>query len=87
MANKNTVGAILAILALVALIAGAAALMFLPIPEGNRDLFNIALMAIVSCVSTAFGFFLGSSLGSSDKNALLSGKPSTPPDAPPVPGS
>lgn len=41
------------------------------IPEGNRDFFNMALVALIGFVGTAFGYFLGSSDGSARKNDLL----------------
>ena len=45
------------------------------IPVENKDFFNIALMALISAVSTGFGFFLGSSYGSARKTELTQGGP------------
>ncbi len=91
MGNKNVVGAVLALLALAGLLLFAAALLFLKIPEDNQQLVNIALMAIVGNVGTAFGFFLGASV-SGTKAAPAPPSPGTapapePPSAPAVSGS
>jgi len=69
--DKVTVGAALATMALTGLLAAIVALFFIKIPTENKDFFNIALMTLVSCVSTGFGYFLGSSLSSAKKTELL----------------
>jgi len=69
--KNNLVGAILAVLSLCGLLAVIGVLCVYEIPEVNRDFFNIALMALVGFVGTAFGYHLGSSDGSAQKNALL----------------
>lgn len=90
MGNKNVVGAVLALLALAGLLLFAAALLFLKIPEDNQQLVNIALMAIVGNVGTAFGFFLGASVSGVRTPTApgTAGQPPTPepPSAPAVPG-
>lgn len=70
-ADKITVGATLASFALFGLLGTIVALFFVKIPSENKDFLNIALMTLVSCVSTGFGYFLGSSLSSDKKNELL----------------
>ncbi len=60
--NTNHIGALLAGAALLGLFAITGGLFFLDIPDDNIQLVNISLMAFVSCVSTGFGYFLGSSL-------------------------
>lgn len=70
-ADKITVGAALATMALIGLLGAIAALFIIKIPSENKDFLNIALMTLVSCVSTAFGYFLGSSLSSDRKNEML----------------
>jgi hypothetical protein len=70
-ADKITVGALLATMALAGLLAAIVALFFISIPAGNKDFLNICIMTLVSCVSTAFGYFLGSSLGSSKKDEII----------------
>lgn len=70
-ADKVTVGATLAGMALFGLLGTISALFFIKIPPENKDFLNIAIMTLVSCVSTGFGYFLGSSLGSAKKDELL----------------
>lgn len=69
--NKNRVAAVLAILAMVGFLAIFAALSFLPVPAGNKDFFNMGFVALIGQVGTAFGYYLGSSLGSAQKTELL----------------
>lgn len=57
--NKETVAAVLAGASLLGLLGATALLVFGKIPPENKDLFNVALMAIVGNTGTAFGFFLG----------------------------
>jgi len=73
-ADKITVGAILATMALTGLLGAIVALFFIKIPPENKEYLNIALMTLVSCVSTAFGYFLGSSLGSAKKDGIILNK-------------
>ena len=41
------------------------------VPETNRDFFNMGLVALIGLVTTAFGYYLGSSEGSARKNDLF----------------
>ena len=77
MANKNTVGAVLAALALLGLLGITGVLLFRGIPEDNQQLVNISLMAIVGLNGTAFGFFLGASLSGGTKPAVPPGTTTT----------
>jgi CDP-diglyceride synthetase len=83
MGNKNVVGAVLALLALAGLLAITGVFLFVKIPEDNQQLVNIALMAIVGNVGTAFGFFLGASIGT--PKPLTPVSPAVPGPAPPGP--
>jgi hypothetical protein len=71
MADKLTVGAALAGAALVGLIIAIFALMFVDIPKDNRDLLNVALMALIGNTGTAFGYFLGTSESSKKKDDTI----------------
>jgi drug/metabolite transporter (DMT)-like permease len=46
-------------------------LIFSGVPEGNKDLLNLVVGALIGSFATVVGYFYGSSLGSSDKNELL----------------
>ena len=70
--QKNTTQSFLAVTAMVGFLAVMVLLLSAPIPEGNKDLFNICLIALVGFVGTAFGYFLGSSQGSAHKTDILS---------------
>ena len=70
--SKVTVGGIIALLSVLGLLAMATALLFITVPSANEKYFYIVAMALVSNVGTAFGYYLGSSKGSADKNELLS---------------
>ncbi len=59
--TKDNIGPVMAMLGLLSLIAIVFFLMFNVVPEDNRDLFNVGLMALISAVSTAFGYYLGGS--------------------------
>jgi len=85
-ADKVTVGAALATMALIGLLGVIVALFFVEVKTANKDFLNIAIMTLVSCVSTGFGYFLGSSLGSAKKDELLlNSKPKVEPDKPKEP--
>lgn len=71
MKNKNTVAAVLAIMAMATFIAAFFMLAWLPVPEGNKPFLNQSLIALIGLVGTAFGFYLGSSYGSAQKNGLI----------------
>jgi len=71
MNNKNSIAAFLAIMAMFGFLIMFAALGFLPVPPGNKDFFNMGFIALIGFVGTAFGYYLGSSQGSAQKNDLL----------------
>lgn len=79
--RKGLVAAFLAGSAMTGFLGVLAWLSVGTVPEGNRDFFNMGLVALIGFVSTAFGFYLGSSEGSARKNDLLA-----PPPAPPSSG-
>ena len=70
-ADKITVGAALASVALIGLLTSIAALMFVKVPPENRDLLNVALMALIGNAGTAFGYFFGSSQSSQTKDTTI----------------
>lgn len=55
----------------ISIMAFTLALIFVPIPEQNKDLVNIALGAFIAAFVTVVGYFYGSSKGSSDKTEML----------------
>ena len=62
-------------------------LIYISIPEQNKDLLNIAIGSLLAAFATVVGYFYGSSKGSADKTELLrkSGdeiEPPTPPIKP-----
>ena len=46
-------------------------LIFSGVPEGNKDLLNLVVGALIGSFATVVGYFYGSSMGSADKNELL----------------
>jgi multisubunit Na+/H+ antiporter MnhB subunit len=48
-------------------------LVFIPLPQDNKDIVNIALGTILGMAVTVVSYFFGSSKSSSDKNELLKG--------------
>lgn len=75
MKQKGYITATLAILAMLGFLAVMAVLVTHEIPISNRDFFNTGLIALVGFVSTAFGYYLGSSFGSARKTNLLAPPP------------
>ena len=71
MKQKSYITAALAILAMLGFLAVMAVLVMHEIPVSNREFFNTGLIALVGFVSTAFGYYLGSSFGSARKTELL----------------
>ena len=72
-------------LAMIAIILGGlivAALIFWPIPEGNREPLMLALGLVLAWGGTAYGFFFGSSESSAQKTELLAHRPTGEPDDP-----
>lgn len=49
-------------------------LIFYPVPDGNKDIVNIALGTLLGMAVTVVGYFYGSSKSSADKTELISGK-------------
>jgi len=81
MGNKNRIAASLALMAMAGFLAMFGGLCFVQIPVQNKDFFNMGFIALIGFVGTAFGYYLGSSLGSAHKNELLA------PGAQGVPGT
>ena len=72
-------------LALIAIVLGGlivGALIFWPIPEGNREPLMLALGLVLAWGGTAYGYFFGSSEGSQQKTELLATRPTGEPDDP-----
>ena len=65
MNRKNFVAGFLAALATIGFLAVIGFLAFKNVPTANRDFFNMALVALIGFVSTAFGYFLGAAEASS----------------------
>jgi hypothetical protein len=64
---RDNVAAFLAVIAVLGFMAVFAFLCFGKVAPTNKDLFNIALMALVGWVGIAFGFYLGTSVSSAKK--------------------
>jgi hypothetical protein len=63
---------LLAILSVVAVLVAFFALLFVRVPEGNRDMINIILGAIVTVgFGSVYSYFFGSTRGSEQKTAAL----------------
>jgi hypothetical protein len=41
------------------------------VPEENKEILNIVVVALIGSFTSIVGYFYGSSLGSADKNELL----------------
>jgi hypothetical protein len=85
MANKNTVGAILAIAYTLIFAAVLGALMYGNVPKDNEKYVLLLLGSLVGFVGAGVQFFLGSSLGSMKKDDAITSLTATPPPAPPAP--
>jgi drug/metabolite transporter (DMT)-like permease len=46
-------------------------LLFSEVPEGNKDLLNIVVGALIGSFTAIVGYYYGSSLGSSAKDEML----------------
>ena len=57
------------------IVIGFFALMYMllatEVPDGNKDILNIVVGALIGSFTSIVGYFYGSSLGSSEKNDLL----------------
>lgn len=72
--SKNLTRLILAIMGVVFCLAWFAALLFIPVPEVNRDLVNIITGAMIGVVLTQiYNYFFGSSQSSADKTDMMNG--------------
>jgi len=69
--HKNRIAAVLAMMAMAGFLLMFGVLAFLRVPPENKDFFNMGFIALIGFVSTAFGYYLGSSLGSAHKNELF----------------
>ena len=78
-ANKRYMAGFLAAMAMIGFLGVFLFLAKGTIPDDNRDLFNTALIALISLLTTAFGFYLGSSEGSARKNEILAATKDAPP--------
>ena len=47
------------------------ALIYIAIPQENKDILNIVIGALIGAFSSIVGYFYGSSLGSKEKNEML----------------
>ena len=62
----SIVAAVLAIWALI-----VAAVLFIPVPDANKDMLNILIGAVGSAVTTIVGYHFGSSSGSAGKDRVI----------------
>jgi len=46
-------------------------LIFVDVPEVNKELLNIVVGALIASFTAVVGYFYGSSLGSAEKNEML----------------
>lgn len=69
--NGNRIGGALAIMAMACFMAAFFCLGWLEVPPANRDFLNTGLIALISFVSTAFGYYLGTSVSSAKKNDTI----------------
>ncbi len=83
--DKGKMAGILSVMALLGFMGAFAFLLTNTIPEDNKDLVNIALMALVGFTGTGIGFFLGSSEGSQKKDETIKDLATTPPAGTPGP--
>jgi hypothetical protein len=72
MSRDNWTTHLLALLSVVAVLVAFFTLMFVEVPEPNRDMVNIILGAIVTVgFGSVYAFYFGSSRGSEQKTAAL----------------
>ena len=67
------------VLAIIAVLVSGAiitALIFVPIPEGNREPLMLALGLVLGLAVTAYQFYFGTSESSAQKTELLADRPS-----------
>jgi hypothetical protein len=72
MTRDNWTTHLLALLSVVAVLVAFFALLFIEVPEPNRDMVNIILGAVVTVgFGSVYSFYFGSSRGSEQKTAAL----------------
>ena len=49
-------------------------LVYIAIPEENKDMLNLVVGALIGSFTSVVGYYFGSSLGSHEKNELLKNK-------------
>lgn len=70
--NKTTTKFILALIGILFSMSWFVLLLFKEAPEGNRDLINVITGALIAiCIKEIFGYYFGSSQGSSDKTEMM----------------
>lgn len=70
--NKNLIQFILAILGVIFSMSWFAGLLFMDIPEGNKDMINTITGALITvCLGQIFNYYYGSSKSSSDKTDII----------------
>jgi drug/metabolite transporter (DMT)-like permease len=50
-------------------------LLYKTVPEGNKDILNLVVGALIGSFTAIVGYFFGSSLGSSEKTDIISKLP------------
>ena len=72
MSVVNVIRAIVSLVIMLMLCAAMLILAYVPIPDGNRDQFNMLLGALTGVgLGTVLGFWLGSSSGSAGKDRVI----------------
>lgn len=84
--KRGVMAGFLAAMAMIGFLLVFVYLGFRAVPEANHDFFNTCLIALISCVSTTFGYYLGSSDGSARKNEMLATGGTAPPETRPDTG-
>lgn len=74
MAGKKIFQYILGALIVIGFFVLLVNLVYTAVPDQNKDLLNLVVGALIGSFATVVGYFYGSSLGSSDKNELLTKK-------------
>ena len=49
-------------------------LIYKSVPEGNQDILNLVIGALIGSFTSVVGYYFGSSLGSAEKNEMLKNK-------------
>ncbi len=71
MKGKNLFQYILGALIVMGFFVLMVVLVYVSVPDQNRDLLNLVVGALIGSFATVVGYFYGSSLGSADKNEML----------------